>query len=380
MDLGFLDKSSHVTPLLVRLYDSHKIYTLAHDKKPEARQALTKAVLELLEMDLSPREGELIADVLIALIRQAERDLRQALAERLAAMDNVPLRLVLHMANDEIDVARPVLRESCVLGDLDLIYIIRSKGAEYWCEIARRQAMTDQVMELLARTRDFNTALALAENDHIKLTPAAQLVLSDLAQNQDTLARPLLRRDEITPDIAQKLYAYVGAELKSLIAERFGAEGAVVGPVVDEIVMEFSEPKGDDSLQPHSTALRSAERFKEKGLLTTKMMLGTLKRGQIQSFVAQFAVFTDLSPDLTAQILMQESGQALAIACKAYEIPKADFVSIFLLTNRIRHPGRMVDVKDMTRAIAYYDRIKTDIARHLLKNATQDIFADKEHV
>ncbi|MCK6418949.1 MAG: hypothetical protein L6Q57_08470, partial [Alphaproteobacteria bacterium] len=109
MDLGFLDKSSHVTPLLVKLYDSHKIYTLAHDKKPEARQELTKAVLELLDMDLNPREGELIADVLIALIRQAERDLRQALAERLCAMDNVPLRLVLHMANDEIDVARPVL-------------------------------------------------------------------------------------------------------------------------------------------------------------------------------------------------------------------------------------------------------------------------------
>ncbi|MCK6418868.1 MAG: DUF2336 domain-containing protein, partial [Alphaproteobacteria bacterium] len=268
-----------------------------------------------------------------------------------------------------------------VLGDLDLIYIIRSKGPEYWCEIARRQAMTDQVMELLARTRDFNTAVALAENEHIKLTPAAQLVLADLAQNKEPLARPLLRREEITPDIAQKLYAYVGAELKSLIAERFGPAGAAVaGPVVDEIVMEFAEAKDEDSLQPHSTALRSAERFKEKGLLTTKMMLGTLKRGQMQSFVAQFSVFADLTPELTAQILMQESGQALAIACKAHEIPKADFVSIYLLTNRIRHPGKMVDVKDMTRAIAYYDRIKPDVAQNLLKTSAQDIFSDKEHV
>ena len=103
MDLSFLDKSSSVTPLLVRLYDSHKLYSLAKDKKPLARAELTSAVSELLEMDLSPREGELIADVLIELMRQAEKDLCQALSEKLSVVDNVPLRLILQFSNDTID-------------------------------------------------------------------------------------------------------------------------------------------------------------------------------------------------------------------------------------------------------------------------------------
>src|SRR5688572_4950053 len=119
MDLSFLDKSSGVTPLLVRLYDSHKLYRLAKDRKPFARAELTSTVSALLDVALSARETELVADVLIALMRQAEKDLRQALAEKLSILDQVPLRLVLQIANDEIDVAAPVLRNSPILGDLD---------------------------------------------------------------------------------------------------------------------------------------------------------------------------------------------------------------------------------------------------------------------
>jgi hypothetical protein len=112
MDLSFLDKSSDVTPLLVRLYDSHKLYGLAKDKKPLARAELMSIISDLLGMNLSPRESELIADVLIALMRQAEKDLRQALAERLSMLEKVPLRLILQISHDEIEIAAPVLRNS----------------------------------------------------------------------------------------------------------------------------------------------------------------------------------------------------------------------------------------------------------------------------
>src|SRR6056297_3340090 len=110
MDLSFLSKtSSQVTPILVKLYDSHKLYGLAKDKKPEARGELTSAVVELFDMQLSNNEQELIADVLMELLRQAEIDLREALAHKLAARDDIPLRLALEMANDEIPVAKPIL-------------------------------------------------------------------------------------------------------------------------------------------------------------------------------------------------------------------------------------------------------------------------------
>jgi uncharacterized protein (DUF2336 family) len=370
MDLSFLDKSSNVTPLLVRLYDSHKLYGLAKDKKPLARAELTSAVSELLEMELSEKEKDLIADVMIELLRQAEIELRQALSEKLSAMDSVPLRLVLQLANDEIIVADPVLRSSPVLGDLDLIYIIKSKGPEYWQAIAARSNLSDQVVNVLADARDFDTAITLAENAGITINEHALVVLSDLAQESEVLARPLLRREEVSSEIASKLYEFVSAELKKFIRENYEVDSATLIESVDELVLELSEASEEKSeFMPSASVLKAAQRYKDKGLLTTKLMIGTLRRGQIQSFVAQFAQFTGLDIDTIETILSQANGQGLAVACKALGISKQDFISVFLLTNRVRNKGRMVDLKEMTRATSYYNRIKLEVAKGIMENS-----------
>lgn len=370
MDLSFLDKSSNVTPLLVKLYDSQKLHGLAKDEKPLARAELTSAVCELLDMNLSPKESELIADVLIGLMRQAELDLREALAERLAVLDNVPLRLILQIANDEIEVAASVLSKSTVLGDLDLIYIIKSKGPAYWQAIAKRERMSNQVINLLCDTRDLNTAITLVKNNNITLTEHALAVLSDMAQNSDDLALPLLRRDEVTKDIAKALFKYVGAEIKAFIKEQYGISEGSIADAVDEVMLELVEAtEAVSEFAPTVSMIKAADRYQDKGLLTMKLMLGTLRRGQIQAFIAQFAKYTRLTPKTTLEIMSQPSGQGLAVACKAFEISKEDFVSIFLLTNRIRNGGRMVDLNDMTKAINYFTRIKTDIARGIVENS-----------
>ena len=240
MDLSFLDGSPNVTPILVRLYDSHKLYGLAKDKNPHARVELTSAVTELLEMKLSPRESELVADVLIGLIRQAEQDLKEAIAERLSIVDTVPLRLALQLANDKIDVARPMLKNSAVLGDLDLIYIIKSKSTGYWQAIAERKQMNEQVMNVLVDTGDIDTGIKLAQNKNITLSDYALGVLCDMARGSDALAQPLLRREEVDATLAAALYDYVGEELKTYITQTYPTHSAQMNEVVDEVVLDLS--------------------------------------------------------------------------------------------------------------------------------------------
>ena len=376
MDLNLLDKSSYVTPLLVKLYDSHKLHSLAKDEKPLAKAELTTAVSELLETELSPRESELVADVMIGLMRQAEIDLREALAEKLSAMENVPLRLVLQLTNDDIKVAAPILSNSPVLGDLDLIYTIKSKGPDYWQAIAKRNEMSNQVINLLVDTRDVDTAIELAKNESITLTEHAVVVMSDMAQKSDNLAMPLLRRDEVTKELAEKMFRFVGEQVKAFITEQYGIENASLADSVDEVIVELVEAtEAVNEFMPSESMIRAAERYKSKGLLTTKLMLGALRRGQIQAFVAQLAKFTGLTPETTLEILSQTSGQGLAIACKAYEFSKEDFVSMFLLTNRIRNSGRMVDLNELSKAINYFTKIERDVARGIIENSNEDYSA-----
>lgn len=106
---GLMGDTSKMAPLLVRLYDAQKIHGMVDNDTPEARAELIEAVSELVGAELNVQEQELLSDVLIALIRQANTDMRLALSERISVLDSAPLRLVLHLANDEIDVASPIL-------------------------------------------------------------------------------------------------------------------------------------------------------------------------------------------------------------------------------------------------------------------------------
>ncbi len=384
MDLNFLDKSSSVMPYLVRLYDNQKLCNMAKDNNPEARLELTSIITGLFEIDLSHNESELVADVLIGLMRQAEKDLRLALSERLAVMDNVPLRLALNIANDEIEVATPILIKNKALSDLDLIYIIKSKTPAYWAKIAQREEMSSNLIDILAETEDIETAHNLVTNDHIKLTEKAMTTIASLAQTNPKLAPPLVHREEITKDIAQKLYQLVGEELKNHISKMFGelkdepvdleqvAQVAEITKAVDDIVLDFvdsSKADEESNLSPSQAMENAAQRYADKGLLTSALLINTLKRGQLKEFIAQFALFTGLKSETVTEMVKQKNGQGLAIACRASDIIKQDFVTIFLLTNRARNGASMVNLKDMNRAIGYFDRVTNKTARDILEHS-----------
>ncbi len=355
----------------MQLREAKQLYGLARDKNPASRAKLASTISNLLQMDVSPRESEMVADVLVELLRQAERDIRKALAEHLAVMDHVPLRLVLQLANDEIDIAKPVLKDSKVLGDMDLIYIIKAKSSEYWRVIATRKQMGDRVVDMLADTGDYETALNLVQNSDIRLSEHASLQISDMAQNHEDLALPLLRRQDISREVVSRLYEFVGEEIKQFIVQNYEVDAGKILQTVDNMVLEFRDGSDSSEFRPEDHMVGAARSFKQKGKLDTKLMIATLRRGQFRSFVAQFSVFANLDLKTTAQILMQSHGQGLAIACKAYEISKEDFVSLFLLTNQFRNQGRMVNTQEMAKAVSYYTRIETSVAQQIIRNSVK---------
>jgi len=371
MDLSNFDKSPHMTPLLVRLYDSHKLYGLVKDNKPLARAELTRAVTDLFETELTAREQELLADVLIGLMRQAERDLRQALSEKLASLPNVPLRLILHLANDEITIAAPVLRKSIVLSDLDLIYIIRSQGPDYWQAIAARGTLSSQVIDVLADTKDIGTAVVLTQNERIRLTRHALEVLSDMAARNDAVAKPLLMRPEIPRDLALRLYDHVGKELKDYIRAFFSVEDVSPGSsAVEELIIEFGEASPHPEFMPTDEMVTQAREKAKHNLLNLDVMMDSLQKGMIPAFIAQFSEYTGISARKVHDFLRQPCPKGMAIACRAFRIQKSDFSRIYLMTQRMRSRDRLVNHKDMLETLKYFDKVRPEVAMRIVRSST----------
>ncbi len=368
LTINLLQKAPEAGPLLVKLHDKHRLYELAGNREPQASAELADIMADLLQIGVSQNENELITDVLMSLIRQAEADLRQAVAERMAVMDEAPVRLILHLANDEIAIADPILRKSRVLEDMDLIYLIKGQAQAYWKSIAARSEMSEPLVNALADTKDKDTAIIMTENRGIVLTNHALKIFSDMAKTAEDIARPLLQRDEISYNFAMDLYEFVGNELKAYINDHFDPDNKTgLGDVIDDIVFEFADVNSEE-ISPSAQMLALTEKMHINGLLDTKVMIDNLRRGQYANFTAQFSVFCSLPVSTVVEILQQQSAQGLAVACKGIGILKPEFVNMYLLTSRLRGV-RMVDQKDLNRALSYFDKVKEDVARDILRQS-----------
>lgn len=362
------DSSPHIASLMVRLYDRHKLYALAKNGDPSARGELAGVMVDLLSLPLTAREKELVTDVMVGLMRQAEVDLRRALAERLSTMDNVPLRMVLHLASDEISVADKILRHSPVLEDMDLIYIVKSHGSDHWQSVARRETLGAIVINLLADLRDVPTAAALSENTAITLTPEAVNILSDMARETDRVAIPLIHRSDVPASVVRQIYAFVGAELKAYIDTHYDLD---VSAEIDDVILEFVLGEAEDYF-PTDKMIRAAENFQRKNMLSFAQMMESLRQGMIASFTAQFSLYYGLPLQAVYDAIHQNNGKTLAHICRGLNISKPDFMSIFLLTNKARARGqKIVNQAFLVNAVRHYDEADGLACRKFISSLRQ---------
>lgn len=356
-----------INPVLAKLYLSHGISDGELMAVENAERAgLCDNIIQLIETSSRQTDREIASDILISLLKHAEKNLRQAIAEKFSASDNAPLRIILQFINDDIEVAKPVLTHSKALNDLDLLYIIQSRDSPFWQAIALRTDLAENVVESLVDTKDIATAKNLIDNQTAKFSEYATKEITNLAQDNSILTEALINRSlDKDGSFAKKIYSYASESLKLAIIQKCGRLSEDVAQEIDEVFEEFSDSSVNRFI-PTPAMTKAAELFQEQGKLIPSLMLNTLKRGQIASFIAQFSRFINLPVAVVVPMLQQKSGQGLSIASKAHDINRADFLVIFNFTRKMMGED-FLSAKDVTTALAYYDRVTSDVAKRLMR-------------
>ena len=83
-------------------------------------------------------------------------------------------------------------------------------------------------------------------------------------------------------------------------------------------------------------------------------------------FEALFARLVGMQKTLVRRFVLEPGGESLAICCRAANLYKADFTSIFLLSRSARPGEKLVDPGELSNAVAFFDRITTDTARKVV--------------
>lgn len=338
---------------------------LARESSSENRRQLLREVTDLfLETpeEHSEAETEHFGQIMGRIAKDVERQLRQDLAVKLAAVPSAPHSLILQLASDEIDVARPVLTESTVLKEQDLIGLARSKGDGHLEALAERKAVSEAVTEALVTRGSDRVIERIVANKGASFSRSTMEKVVVRAETNARLHKPVLERHDLPPDLMHEMFFMVSAQLKKFILQRT----ADIPPAELDKALAAAEKRTASRLT--STAVQdNADRFiadkEARRELNEALLIALLRAQKVPEFVAGFARLTGIDKK-TARHLMNDPGcEGLAIAARAARFDRSTFASIVFLADQKaqRSPGEVQKITEI------YDKVTVETAQRVIR-------------
>jgi uncharacterized protein (DUF2336 family) len=336
---------------------SEQLMTLARQKSDQAREQLFEAMGDVfLERNtvLTLQERALITDILEKLIREVSREIRRKLTVKLADAPGTPRELAVLLANDEIDIASPMLLRSTVLQDADLIEIVRNRSTQHLLAIAMRRDLSTAVADALVESGEKDVIRTLLENQDAHISRATMAYLVEQSKAVDEFQEPLVKRRDLPPELARRMCLWVSAAIRQSLIERFDIDVDKLDDSLEPIAREESE-RSQEADPDAAGAL--AQALGEGRKLTPRLLMQTLRRGEVPLFEAMLAEMAGLRPALIRRLCYEQGGQGLAVVARGIGLSREEFASIYLLTRKARPGGMSVDPADLGRALEFFDRI-----------------------
>ena len=349
-----------------------RLLQLAKEAAPESRFALATSITDLYAErveKLNTREETMIEEILERLVRAFEIELRKAMAERLSRRPQVPRGLILMLADDEIDVARPILKDSLLLAATDLIDIIERHGEAHQAAVAERQVLDESVSDALVKTSNVVVIETLLRNPGARMAKGTLEHLVDEARWVERYREPLAHRKELTEDLAQHLYGLVCSALRQHIVERFDIDPTMLDEELKEAVSEQvpkSVEQSGDQLRALPDQLSGLKRISPQ--LLTKI----LRKGDLPLFQSLLGELACLSKDRLSYILEQHDSRAFAVICRALGFAKPDYAVMLFMIRQARGIEQRDDPKSIARMIEFYGELDPKESFEALKRWRRD--------
>jgi uncharacterized protein (DUF2336 family) len=319
--------------------DMGRLAQLAANPQDTTREEIYLAVASLYRVQgthLNDRERDLMRDILRLLTRDVEMTIRIALAERLADDTTVPTDLILLLADDSIEVARPVILRSPLLSDEDMLHLIAQCDVAHQEAVAARPHIGEAVSEALAKCDAETVLVTLVRNATAKISGPAYETLVEKSKKLVSLQEPITKRGDLPPPLASRMCGWVSDALQTYISRNYPLEPATLQNAMTQaetVVLREPQPP---SATPAESAAKLVEKLFGAGQLKAGFLLRVLHQGQIDLFDLAFARLTDLPLSEMRQNLYERGPKTVALACRAVGIDRCVFPTVFKLSRQAR--------------------------------------------
>lgn len=265
--IGF-ERDEHVARLT-----QADVTRLAADPSPAKRGATMLSVAGVYRDEgLTGDEREIAHAIINAVLPDAELDFRRRLADMLKDTPHLDRGIARRLAEDVLEVARPILAESLALADADLVGVIESRSIEHARVIATRRQLSAEVSTALIRTDDETVVLRVAANENAAIPTAAYHRILDRFGEHATVTDAVAQRRALPLAVAERMTTIVTGRLLERMIDKYDLEPARVSAIIEhgrENILLTSFAPGQRAEEMRSLI----EALHENGLLSSTLVL-----------------------------------------------------------------------------------------------------------
>ncbi len=348
---------------------------LLSEPSPDMRAEIAdKIALTLTASSLAPGEVVLAHDIVRILARDVEATVRASLSRGLRHSRNLPRDVALKLAQDIDMVALPMLAESLILTDDDLVEIVHHGSPGKQEAIAGRPNLTETVSDALITHAEAPAVVVLMANKTARIAEdSLNYAVTRFAENEG-VKEAMVMRHSLPITVSERLVTLVSKEFQEHLVKRHALSPAAAADIVlasrEHAVIHLSMGSTDDDLR------RMVTQMHHNGRLTPGLILRALCTGDIAFFEAAIAVRGDI-PISNAQILIHEqSRRGLAALYRKASMPEALYGAVRAAVDVVNETGFDGAERDLERFRArVISRILTMV--DTLDQADADYLIDK---
>ena len=369
------------------------LLNLAKSRQPVDRERLLLAIADLCEAPhadeamRSPPLQALLSSIFMSLVVEAERDIRKRLSEKLASADWAPIALVNVLALDDIEIARPIIAQSPVLQEHDLVRLLVEATIEHQIEVARRPHLPSNVVTAILQKGEPAVLTALAGNTTAELSPADMEELVEAARQITSLHEPLSEHPRLSGQLARRLYLWVGLALRQGLADRYRFDVTILDEALAASVREAHGPAGKARAPAVSKVapvtaregerevmeMRLLEKLKAANQLRPGYLVRALREERFSLFAGGLALLGGYDSTQIRAVLDSDRPELLALACAGVGIDRSAFPDILDMIRAQNHGNPGGGAEGARKAITAFAPVAPDIAAAAFRQAVRTL-------
>ena len=285
-------------------------------KRIETLRRVTNLFLSENEQ-LNEEQIQVFDEVLGHLITRMESNALIELSERLAPINNAPIKVVNNLArDDEIAIAGPVLALSERLTTRDLIEIAMAKSQSHLLAISKRSSLGESLTDTLIERGDGHVISKLVENAGARFSEKTYARLVEHAADDETLCEKLGLRLDIPLHIFRRLLERATEAVRTRLLALSTPDKRddikdMLASISNEVVVD--EKPNDDFV----AAQRLVELLQENGELDQVTLLEFVKAHRFAETVAALATLCSAPIDMIKRMMTDNRNESLLVPCKA---------------------------------------------------------------